>query len=296
MKALLLALVAALTLAGCGDPAVTPGGTDTGQPPLAEGKGAISGLLINDVFRPIPRALILLQGTGLTATTDDAGQFTFLDLEPGAYIAIVSAEGHEAAPTNIDVAKGLYKEVEIQARRLINEGGQILTAQYSLFMTCSAELVIVAGNGLNCLQDLSGDSERTGFASDLTGYANVTYMVTEIRFNRADDYDFVIAWDNDGDAILDDYWAEHSIVDGDYGRIVLKAGEANTEDDAGRNLVWEPANRTFQTTVFPHGELYTELSGFGVYGAGVDVGVRASIVQSVFLGKPPVDIATYRVL
>lgn len=297
MKAavLVVALVASLALAGCGGKdKVTPGET----PPLASGKGAMSGLVINDVYRPVPDALVLLSN-GLTATTDASGQFTIGDLEPGAYIVRVQAEGHEAAPQSVDVVAGEYAEPELVARRIFNEGGRIVTTEYNIFMTCTAEAVVVAGNGLNCFFDLSGESERTAFLTDLRGVQGVTAMVTEVKFNQVGDYGFVIGIDDDGDNFLDRYWAEASVVDGDYAKVVLVNGTANEEDSAGRNEVWLPGTDPFTTTVFPHGEFYNELNsagGLGLYGAGADVGVRGKVIQSVFLGEPEVDLATYGVL
>ncbi len=301
---ILFAAVAAMLLAGCsgGQPATSAGAT-TGQPPIAEGKGAIAGLLVDDVYRPIPAGLVVVQGTGLVATTDDSGQFTFINLEPGAYLLQVQATGFEMAPKPIEVKAGIYNPVDLIASRLVNQGSQILTAEYSIFMTCSAEGVIVSGNGFNCFFDLSGDSERTGFLTDLTGTANVTYLVEEVKFNNKGDYDFDIAKDNDGDGILDDYWAELTVAQGDYGKIVMKANATNTVAEKGRNLVWQPDKRDFQTTIFPHGAGYgtinpqtQDICYAGCGGAGVVLGVRATIVQSVFIGKPPVDVNSYHVL
>ena len=298
MKAVLVvALVASLALAGCGGKDKIPNGAD-GTPPLGSGKGAMMGLVINDVYRPVPDALVLLSN-GATATTDASGQFTVVDLEPGAYVVRVQAEGHEAAPQSVDVVAGEYAEPELIARRVVSEGSRIVTTEYNIFMTCTMEAVVVAGNGLNCFFDLSGESERTFFTTDLRGTQGVTYAVTEVRFNQVGDYDFVIAIDDDGDNFLDRYWAEASIVDGDYAKVVLRNGTANAEQDTGRNIVWEPSVDPFTTTVFPHGEFYNELNsagGLGLYGAGVDVGIRGKVIQSVFLGEPEVDIASYGVL
>lgn len=292
MKPLLVVLlIASLALAGCGDGKKKDGG----EPQLKSGQGAISGLVINDVYRPVPNALVLLSN-GVTATSDASGQFQILDLDPGAYIVRVQADGHEAAPQTVDVVEGQYTEAELIARRIFNEGGRIITTEYSIFMTCTAEAVVVAGNGLNCFFDLSGESERTSFDTDLRGVLGVTAMVTEVKFNQVGSYDFVIAIDDDGDTILDRYWAEATIVDGDYARVVNLNGTANEEHSAGRNEVWKPDVDPFTVTVFPHGEFYDELSSQGVYGAGVDVGVRGKVIQSVFIGEPEVDLASYSIL
>lgn len=300
LKPVLLAMLAAsLALAGCGEPDGGTGGGGGTTGPLASGKGAISGLLIDDVFRPIPQALVLVQSAGLTATTDASGQFTFRDLEPGAYILRVQADGHEAAPQEVEVKAGEYAEAEVMARRVFNEGGRIVTTEYTIFMTCTVDLVVVSGNGINCFQDLSGESERTAFTTDLTTTANVTTLVSEIKFNQQGTYNYVIAKDDTGDNVLDRYWAELDIDEGNYGRIVLVNGEANVDAASGdRNEVWLPGNDTFLTTVFVHGLLYREMqdSPAGAYGLGVGMGIRAKVVQSVFIGEPEVDVASYCVL
>ncbi len=291
-------LLCTMLLAGCsGGGGNGGGGADPTDGPLKAGKGAISGLLIDDRFRPIPGGTILLTPIGLTQTSDGNGEFAFTNLEPGAYLAAVQVEGHEAVPTNVEVAEDEYAELELMARRIVSEGGRIITQEYSIFMTCTMEAVVVAGNGLNCFFDLSGDSERTAFDTNLTMYSNITYMITEAKFNQVGGYDFVIAKDVDGDNFLDDYWAEGTIIDGNYIRVVNQARAVNTEHNVqDRNLKWDPTKTDFTTTVFPHGEFYNELNEAGLWGAGVDVGIRAKVIQSVFIGAPEVDINTYEVL
>src|SRR5687767_6490389 len=107
MRAIPLAVAAlcvSVALAGCSggsDPTDEP--VATARPDLAEGKGAIEGLLIDDIYRTIPGGLLLLQGAGLTATSDGQGQFLFLDVTPGTYVIIANADRHEAQPVNVDV-------------------------------------------------------------------------------------------------------------------------------------------------------------------------------------------------
>ncbi|HLF16873.1 MAG TPA: carboxypeptidase-like regulatory domain-containing protein [Candidatus Thermoplasmatota archaeon] len=294
-----------LAFAGCSDGGGGGGGGETTTlPPIEAGKGAITGLLIDDAFRPLPGGLVLLGPVGLTTTSDAEGVFSFTDLDPGSYVARADVADHEAAPQPIEVREGEYAELNLVARRISSESGRIITNEYSIFMTCTAEVVIVAGNGLNCFFDFSGESERTGFNSNITDIAaDVTYMVTEAKFNQVGDYGFVIAIDDDGDQILDRYWAEAEVLDTDYVRTVNLNGEVNNETNAGRNIPWEPAIDNFFTTVFPHGEFYTEINENtdlicvdGCSGVGVDAGIRGKIIQSIFIGEPTVDINTYAVL
>lgn len=293
--ALLVALAVSSTLlAGCS------GGGDGGGPsagsgttgPIQAGKGAISGLLINDVFRPVPGGLVLIQELGLTATSDGSGQFAFLDLEPGAYLLRVQADGHESAPQSVDVVEGEYAEVELLARRVFSEGGRTITTEYSVFVSCNINAVVI-GLPFDCTLDQSGDTDRAAFTSDYTDVADVTYMVTEMKANKVANYEVRIrptGHDGGGEG----NYAVMEIVDSDYLRIVHKLGEVATGEAelTGGNAAWDNAEE-FITI------LYVDSMGkqeTGTFGAGVDVGVRGKFVQSVFVGEPDVDIASYCVL
>jgi hypothetical protein len=288
-----------ILLAGCsgggGDTPPATGGPSSG--PLKSGKGAISGLLINDVFRPVPGGLVLIQELGLTATSDASGQFGFVDLEPGSYLLRVQAEGHEAAPQNVDVKEGEYSEIELMARRVFSEGGRIVTTEYSMFISCSADYVINGGI-IPCLGDLSGDSDRAGFTSNYTGYSNATYLVTEMKANKADRYEVQVRCETE------DEYLYYSVAqfEGDYVKMVMKLGEADREHEAvasyGENLVWTN-DCDLVTILFTDSQFREELQDNGVpvcCGVGVHVGIKAKFVQSLFIGEPEVDIASYSVL
>ena len=313
MKALLLVgLVASLALAGCGgNDGETPPTTGSGTTgPLASGKGAISGLLVNDVFRPVPDGLVLIQDLGLTATTDSSGQFTFIDLEPGAYLLRVQAEGHEAAPQSVEVQEGEYAEAEIMARRITSEAGRIITTEYSVFVSCAASAPVVSATN-DCTFDQSGDSDRAAFTSNYTAYADATYLVTEMKSARpasstSGAYKIIVRQLPD----TDNYYASAYTADGDYIKVVMKLGEVSLSDTEGRNLAWNNTEE-LQTAFFPQGAFKGETQSvqdagcqpdpadvtcFESRGLGAQVGVRAKFVQSLFIGDPEVDIETYCVL
>ena len=313
MKALLLVLALLATgLAGCsgGGGGGGDGGSATEQPPLAEGKGAISGLLFNDALRPIPGALMLLQPAGLTTTTDPSGQFSFTDLDPGTYFIRVQADGHEAAPQNVEVVAGEYAEAEVQARRLFSQAGRIITNEYSVFVPCAAGF-IANGVTANCVLDLSGDSYRSTFSSNLTGVQNLTYMVTEWKFNQVGDWNGQIRED-DGTVQGGERYAVLDIVQGDYGKVILQPGVLNTEANGqGNNVPWN-ATKEFATAIFLNGQFKGEAQGaydqvctasggsgpacLTATGAGAAFGIKAKIIQSLFIGEPEVDLASYGVL
>lgn len=298
MKAILLAALVAssLALAGCGgndggDSPSTGSGT-TG--PLKAGKGAISGLLINDVFRPVPGGLVLIQELGLTVSSDSSGQFSFLDLEPASYLLRVQADGHEAAPQSVDVVEGEYAEVEVIARRIASDAGRIITNEYSVFVSCNINAVVI-GLPYDCTFDQSGDSDRAAFTSDYTEVANITYMVTEMKANQVGNYEVRIR-PTDHDQGPDDNYAVMEIVETDYLRIVHKVGEVAHEpyELTGNNQAWN--NTEEFLTILYVDSIGKNAGDTGTFGAGVDVGIRAKFVQSVFVGEPVADIATYCVL
>ena len=290
-----VALLLGLALAGCGDKGgdgTGPSGTPT-APPLASGKGAISGLVINDVYRPVPDALILLSN-GLTATSDASGQFTFTNLEPGSYIARVQAEGHEAAPQTIRVEAGEYAEAELMARRIVNEGSRIITTEYSVFVSCNINAVVI-GLPADCTLDQSGDTDRAAFISNYTSTHNVTYMVTEMKANQVGNYEVRIR-PEDHDQGPSGNYAVMEIAETDYLKIVHKVGEVAHDpyELTGDNQAWN--NTEAFLTILYVDSLGKNAGDTGTFGVGVDVGIQAKFIQSIFVGEPEVDIATYGVL
>jgi hypothetical protein len=312
VKAVLLAtLLAGMALAGCsGDDGGGPAASGGTTGPLKAGKGAIAGLVINDVYRPVPGALVLLQPLGLTATSDASGQFAFTDLDPGGYVLRVQADGHEAAPSNVDVVEGEYAESELVARRVFSDAGRIVTTEYSVFIPCAASAPIVTATE-DCVFDQSGDSYRAAFDSDFTtGFSNITYLVTEMKASKpastaSGAYKIVVREQGDGD-----YWASWFTTDGDYIRVVMKLGEVSEWDTEARNVAWEN-DKKMETALFPQGGFKGEtqtvfdaecsVDPAGTLcgesrGAGAQIGVKAKFVQSLFLGEPDVDINSYCVL
>lgn len=317
--ALAALLAAAAALSGCatdtsGNVVVDP----TERPQVAADRGAILGLLIDDRYRPIAGATLLLKPSGLTAVSDATGAFRFLDIAPAVYIVQAQSEGHEAAPKNVDVVPGVYTDVEVQARRIFSDDGSIVTAQYSVFIPCAIDYV-VNGYIIGCVPDSSGDTWRPGFTSDTRKLGrNATYLVSEAKMNQVGDYDFQVREDN-GESAGGDRYAVGRIVDGDYIRMVNQRGVTNTIDNfQENNKPWNNTKR-YATLVFLSGENrdeMEELSGTTCTpavddlnrgagspvrtcnwrGVGAKFGIKAKFVQSIFIGPPTVPIDTYRTL
>ncbi len=311
---LLLLMTLVSLLAGCGGKASSGGAEGLGaRPDLAPDKGAITGLVVDDRYRPVAGAFLLLTPIGLTATSDDLGQFEFLDLQPGAYILQANAKDHEASPKNVDVAGGVYTEVEAPMRRLFGETGFTVTTQYSVFIGCAFSVVEetdigVPRTGEDCMLDQSGDSTRFGFDSDyLTYRGNVTYLITEMKANHKAStsngaYKVVVRDAKDADP----YFASKFTVDSDYLKLTMHYGNKSADDTENRNGVWKNKEK-LQTALFPQGGFKQETQtvinaqcGVGLCfesrGLGAQFGVKATFVQTLFIGEPTIDIKHYCVL
>lgn len=310
-------LVAAL-LAGCSAKTSSTVVDATSLPPLSAGKGAITGLVIDDRYRPVPDAMVLLTPLGLTATTDAEGQFQFADLEPGSFVALVQVKDHEAAPKNVDVTAGQYADLELMARRIFSDSGSVITQEYSVFIPCAFDYVV---NGLiyGCVPDSSGDTYRPGFTSDTHGLGkNVTFLVSEAKMNQVGDYDFQVREDN-GQSAGGERYAVGVIRNGDYLKMVNERGVANTIDNLQNNnhpwnntkkyatLVFisgaerETFGQASQTTCNPTVDDLNRGAGSPVRtcnwrGVGAKLGIKAKFVQSLFVGPPTVAIGEYHTL
>lgn len=286
-------LLAVVIAAGCAAPAPDVPQAVAELPPPPPGKGAIAGLVIDDIYRPVPGALVLVERLGLTATADASGQFVFTDLEPGSYILIANADRHEAAPANIDVVEGEYADAEIEARRVFSDDGTLVTTRYSVFVNCAASAFIVTALA-PCLPDSSGDSHRDRFdITDAPYGANATALVLEMKASQPDGYAVALGCsDVDGGT-----WTEGT---DDYIRTGLLRGNRTVpEDGPGASFGKWPAKchdlvaRLWYLGGDPAG---TRDGGATPWGVGARVAIKATFLVSVFVGEPSADVATYSVL
>lgn len=327
MRVLVVAsFVLAATLAGCSSDS-TPDDTTLTKKPLAANTGGIQGLLIDDIYRPIAKGTILLTPLGLTTTTDSSGQFQFRDLTPGSYGIKVDSGGHEAAPYTVDVQVGQFTELEVEARRLASDTAYAITLQYSVFLPCAVSASLVTQVNGYCFYDGSGDSYRPGLDGlDFREYNNasagfnVTYLVTEMVVNQPDHYVLVARHDN-GESFGGEEYGR-ALTEGEaYTKIILQRGANFPQTD--NSVIW---NNTLpiQVIVFYYGPGGSEITGAiaptycgsplpdvpnplastgkpligcrEYYGAGVKMGVKATMMLTLFLGPPKEPIETYGLL
>ncbi|MES2154228.1 MAG: carboxypeptidase-like regulatory domain-containing protein [bacterium] len=285
----LAAVRVALVLAGCGGKAGPATHAETAaRPPLHDGKGAITGIVIDDRYRPVPDALVLLTPVGLTATSDAEGQFAFGDLDPGSYFALVQSADHEAAPKNIDVGTGRYTEVELEARRTFSGLSDLITTQYSIFIPCAASAVVVTAI-MDCMVDESGDSYRVGFTADYTKAGkNATYLVVEFLASQSDGYYVPLSG-------CGKYYDGGTFV-GRYNRYLLQRGNATPDHPKSDGYdAWRNDCKTVSSVVFYVGSAQDTFRRYAgtEWGAGARLAVKATFLNSLFVGPPVQDITSY---
>jgi hypothetical protein len=298
------ALVVLTTLAGCSGDA-PPG---DGPIRIEEGRGAIAGLLVDDRFRPIhltadepttefqARGFVLLQETGEQVLTSQNGEFSFSDLTPDTYTLRVAAGGHEAVPQKVTVQAGSFAETSIVARRVISAAGAILTQENSMFIACAADFIVNGGN-LPCDLDFSSDAYSSAFTTNYTHLGEASAMITELKTNQEKRYEIQVRGFNETAGSTDRYAV--AIFEGDYHRITNVRGEINLDDQDNpgypENVAWD--NRwDFDTIMFVDHDGREELQSLGsptCCGVGASLGIKATFLQSVFLGAPEVELASY---
>lgn len=335
--AVTVALLLGLTLAGCigGDGGTDPTGdaVDADTFDLEAGKGAIAGLLVDDRFRPIDledtpgteaqfTGFVLLQETGEQAQTSENGEFTFVDLEPGTYTLRVSADRHEAIPQKVRVEEGVFSEASIVARRVLSEGGTVITEEYSAFSPCFINFVALSYTA-DCTGDQSGETARLGFSRNVSDLPDVTWVVGEALFNQdppeGGAFDVVIRRDLGYD------YSAAVLFEGRYAKLHLRNGGLTPDPEVpGTGFEpWYAHNGTFDMLMFGRGYFSEDIrqayapvhealqqapvcipTGLGICaqdipmrrGAGGSLGTQATFLISIFLGEPEVDPLAYCVM
>jgi hypothetical protein len=257
----------------------------------------------------------LLQETGEQVQTDENGEFGFLDLEPGSYTLRAQVDGHEAKPQKVRVSEGVFEEADISARRLIINTGAIITEHYAAFNPCGIFFVALSTN-VGCVPDTSGDTSRSAFSVDYSGYSNATWLVAEALFNNppknGEHHEVVIREGFDLD------FSSKAINDGNYIKLRLQKGEISPDIPmpGSHNIHWNNTG-SMEMIMFGRGAMSEEIreawepiyeamsdqpcsdpvycaSQFPMRrGAGVMLGVKATYLNSLFIGAPEVDPLEY---
>lgn len=312
MQKTIIGMFIVLALAGCTSddgPVDQTTKVDPDEFELDPSLGAIDGLLVDDVFRPIELGdesesqyqdigFIFLQENALEIQTNEAGEFTVINLEPGRYTLRLQADRHEASAQSVTVVAGQFTEVTISARRLVEDSSTIITQEQTMFTECSAETPVVSSAWLPCSLDLSLEGARTDFRSNFSEYMDeATFMVVEATFNQQGSYTIQVRRldpDTGGIGAIDYASCE---TNEPYIRIQMVPGEVH--EQAGCEAQTNPfdMSQEFQTIMFAWSDTHELLAPTPVGGGvGVKLGVRAQVIQSLFLGEPEIDVNSYCVL
>jgi hypothetical protein len=216
MKAIVMSLVmVAVVFAGCADSGgpkeneVVEGKVGEKDGVLSAGKGAIEGLLVDDAFRPLeltdtPQStyqfsgFLFIQELALQIQTNENGEFTILDVEPGSYRLRPQVDGHDGGTQRITVKSGEFTEVTVQLQRKASTSSTIITEEYTGFTPCALPVIV-----FNCL-DASADSWRPGPEGlDYTTIDGITYVVLEMRVNKEGDFFYQLQSGNSGNVYTD---------------------------------------------------------------------------------------------
>lgn len=291
MKTWILALLTvSVAFAGCaGDNGADENGVVEGKisdddkdGALAVGKGAIEGLLVDDAFRPLeltenPQSqyqfdgFIFIQELALEVKTNENGEFTILDIEPGTYRMRPQVDGHDGKTQRVTVTEGEFTEVQIIVQRKVSDSGTVITDEFAGFTPCAVPFLV-----FNCL-DASGDSYRPGPENiDYTSFANVTYMVIEMRTNEEGAYMFQAR--NSAETRV---YGSASTGGGNYAKAILYNDELVTDPIEGATP-WTN-NENMEIILFIEDE-------------SVHLATRSQFMVSLFIEEPELDLNQYAVI
>lgn len=141
----------------------------------AQGPAAVRGTVTDPTGAPLPAATVLLEGTGLGASTDAEGAFALPAVPPGAYVLRASMVGYAAETREIDLTAGQTLEVHVALAPVDYSLGRdvVVTATRTeqAVATAPASISVVSGHDLqqrpvgdlsDALRDLPGLSLGAG--------------------------------------------------------------------------------------------------------------------------------------
>src|SRR6204780_937026 len=94
------------------------------------GKGAINGRVVDDSGGTLQGAKIVLQPSGVTAATNDQGEFSITDLAPGDYTVSVSYVGFADFSKNVTVTAAQTLRVDVGLKVAAQNEQVVVTAEH----------------------------------------------------------------------------------------------------------------------------------------------------------------------
>jgi hypothetical protein len=289
MKAIVMSLImVTVVLAGCADSGgpkeneVVEGKVGEKDGVLTAGKGAIEGLLVDDAFRPLeltdtPQStyqfsgFLFIQELALQVQTNENGEFTILDVEPGSYRLRPQVDGHDGGTQRITVKSGEFTEVTVQLQRKASTSSTIITEEYTGFTPCGAPVIV-----FNCL-DASAESYRPGPQGlDYTSIANITYAVIEMRTNSDGDF-FFRARGSSGN------YADGYTEGGNYAKAIMYNSNLVTAEEALPGSSPWPNEANWEIILF-------------INDNNVHLATKSQFMISLFINEPSLDLDSYALI
>jgi hypothetical protein len=190
-----VALALALLLAGCAEggadaPGALPGGSADGAAPPEAGFGAVAGVVVDSVIRPVAGVAVALRHAGddpVAATTDAGGGFRFDGVAAGAYSLATSHERYLDLAVAVVVAEGEVASLRLVLEPLQSNAAFVTQLRFSGFVECSfGGSNTCAAVDLGAGQNVTNDNALPYFAGHWTGYGRVPdWIQTEATWQTA---------------------------------------------------------------------------------------------------------------
>ncbi len=147
----ILTLLLSAALAGCAEstPEAEPDDVTSLDEELqvTDDTGIIRGVVVDSAIVPVAGVTITIQNQGLTAETNEAGEFGFEGLEPGTYFLEASRLGFLTVQQSTEVQAGVERPpiVRILMERDVSFNPYSATQVFQGFYQCGTSVLVVCG-------------------------------------------------------------------------------------------------------------------------------------------------------
>lgn len=117
------ATILVVALAGCLGPDDQPlgGAPSRARPSLAQGFGALEGVVTDVTVSPIAGVAVVLLETNVSVTTSKAGTYSFDELRAGIYTVVARAAGFVPASEEVSVVSGRVSTLDVLLAPLVSD-------------------------------------------------------------------------------------------------------------------------------------------------------------------------------
>ena len=284
----LLALAAALLVAGCAGPAAKDDGSGDGA---AAATMSIIGLVQDEDLAAVPGATVQVRLQNLTTTTDAAGGFRFDGLLLSAYLVDVSADGFENATLTAAPTTGTNASLNFVLAKPASQQPSLAITHFEGIYQCAFEAFIIPGSCDVLLEEtgLSPFSDTSTFQLGLAPRWQAIAIDVDFDLSANPGLEglrLVVRGLDDSDQ-LNAYQQYGRFSGAEPFTATLAVGGTYEDGDAP-----VPGNLTaLELVVYPQGRGYHQVceptEQFGCFlGAGAGVDVTFDLYVTVFYNQP----------